>query len=440
MKKMIIPVIAGILVLGIGLSQDVYGPEEPQKLTLGGTGYTKAVPDWVDNNFKWYGEGKIAQSDLLNSLTFMLDNGYMHLSDKAAQEMNDLRIENKKLHEEVTQYRESDLNFATRGMDSPAHSPEWTNPNISDPGMTKGHVTPSQVKVLIAPSMNDGTVSSEYCEVPASHSYTDEYGKKFLMVPAPTTGGTDDKSSCWMRVSQAHAGDPDQPIVVGRVYNSNVQCPSGYSWIDCAGICVPGKVDNVCPDGFSWISSLRQCMPDSDQCVCTDHYDPVCGTDGKTYGNQCNANCASIPVAYEGECSNDCKSNNECSFGLVCRDSVCQAPCDIECFAPDPVCGIDGNTYTCGEPDAQCHGVEVAYEGECVVEAECSSNADCAGDNVCRDQLCQQACEIQCIVPDPVCGDDGITYVCGKEDAACHGVEVAHEGECPVALRVTPAQ
>lgn len=54
----------------------------------------KAVPDWVDNNFKWYGEGKIAQSDLLNSLTYMLDNGLMHLSDKAAQEMHDLRTEN----------------------------------------------------------------------------------------------------------------------------------------------------------------------------------------------------------------------------------------------------------------------------------------------------------------------------------------------------------
>jgi hypothetical protein len=39
-------------------------------------------------------------------------------------------------------------------------------------------------------------------------------------------------------------------------------------------------------------------------------------------------------------------------------------------------------------------------------------------------------CSIQCLVYDPVCGEDGITYACGVEDAACNGVEIEHEGEC----------
>ncbi|AFS80708.1 hypothetical protein NKOR_04090 [Candidatus Nitrosopumilus koreensis AR1] len=39
-------------------------------------------------------------------------------------------------------------------------------------------------------------------------------------------------------------------------------------------------------------------------------------------------------------------------------------------------------------------------------------------------------CSIQCLVYDPVCGVDGITYACGIEDAACHGVKVKHDGEC----------
>lgn len=44
----------------------------------------------------------------------------------------------------------------------------------------------------------------------------------------------------------------------------------------------------------------------------------------------------------------------------------------------------------------------------------------------------EPVCSIQCLVYDPVCGKDGITYACGVEDAACHGIEIKHKGECIV--------
>ncbi len=77
--------------------------------------------------------------------------------------------------------------------------------------------------------------------------HTDEFGRVRVQFPWDRDGKNDENSSCWMRVSQGWAGtgygmimiprighevlvgflegDPDQPIVVGRVYNAKQPVP-----------------------------------------------------------------------------------------------------------------------------------------------------------------------------------------------------------------------
>jgi hypothetical protein len=237
----------------------------------------------------------------------------------------------------------------------------------------------------------------------------------------------------------------------------------------CGGLqglqCGDNEFCSFAPDAFCGAADQTgTCAPKPEACI--EIFQPVCGCDGNTYGNSCQANSAGVSVASQGECQSggggtcggllggQCADNEFCDFP---RDAFCGAAdqtgactrrpeaCDL---VYDPVCGCDDKTYG-NACEANVAGVSVASEGECdgggsggtcggLLGAQCADNQFCnfAPDAQCgaADQTgtCEarpEACTLQF---DPVCGCDDRTYGNACE-AHSFGVSVLHDGECETA-------
>ena len=107
--------------------------------------------------------------------------------------------------------------------------------------------------------------------------------------------------SLFVSSDTVHADASTNEIIIGNQCANNADCKEGF----------------FCAKPIAYCDGPGVCVQRPSACITITLYDPVCGCDGITYGNSCDAAHAGVSINYPGECGN-CEINCDVNYDGKC--------------------------------------------------------------------------------------------------------------------------
>ncbi len=212
-------------------------------------------------------------------------------------------------------------------------------------------------------------------------AYNDDCGDGSLnaCLALPTTAGQ------YRLIATTYDAMVGSPIAAD--YEFAVTCKDGGCLAQaCGGFaglqCAEGQYCNFTPEATCGAADQMGTCASIPE-FCTEQFEPVCGCDGNTYGNACEAAAGGTSVTHDGPCEvacgaragDTCGADEYCKFELsaICGFADATGTCTPRpafCTQQfEPVCGCDSQTYS-NECTAAAADVGVQHLGACAAEPE----------------------------------------------------------------------
>jgi len=143
---------------------------------------------------------------------------------------------------------------------------------------------------------------------------------------------------------------------------------------------------------------------DAGGCICPAIFQPVCGANGMTYANSCEASCAGVTIAHQGACTTGpdasmrgfCNADADCIFQ---RSDSCCGSCLATSDQPVPP-GAGCGGILCAIPPGGCSCVNhQCVRGVLTTGAACNAKQDACGNGL----KCCPPCALPPIDGGPQC-------------------------------------